>query len=984
MNETKFPASAALGVDAPRHEPAYVLAFDTANEVIAIGVGMLHEEARAIELVAHAEIEARRQSNTQLIPRIDALLAENGIARGDIACVCVGRGPGSFTGVRIAMATAKGIASALEVGLVGVSSLDAVAWGVWESGARGELAVVADAMRKEVYPVRYHVDDAGAHRLEADRVVKADLAAEELAECDAATPGASGALQLLGGSALANSSLGCSRRAELRAEHTAQSQSPSDSEDNGKGRLSDAGAPEAGRHTPCSNSPRCAAELRAEHAARPQELSCSGELVVASLPGQRLLFAGDALKKYRDLFAPCGEALPESTWTPTGAGLLLALQAAWHSGECDPFDAVRHNPAFALPVYTRLSDAEENERARAARAAREGSARAAHGSAGREGAATLGVPDANLRTGVQDAEAVAHPSLVHSLAGKAPAYEETSPAHHATLHEQSILVAPPDEQGISYKPLDLSHAGCVAALESRIMGSDAWSEALVADEIPRRDRTWWAAYASEGKPGEVGMLVGYAGGWVVDGDVQILKVGTSPAWRRRGIARELLAHVAADARNLGAQTVSLEVRAGNEGAQALYKALGLVPVGTRPRYYSDREDALIMQGDLAPLVDAAEPVEESSRLVAGMELQVDASHDVQATAVGAVGVSRPLILAIESSCDETAAAIVDGEGALASDVVASQIDFHARFGGVVPEIASRKHIEAICGVCDECLEVAAKNLGMESLRWRDLSAVAVTYAPGLVGALVVGVAFAKGTAWAADVPLIGVNHLEGHLYANRIGCPDFTPPAVASLVSGGNTMLVHMKGWGDYETLGTTIDDAVGEAFDKVAKALGLGYPGGPVISRYGAKGNPRAIAFPRAMMHSGDLRFSLSGLKTAVVTYINGEREAGRELNVPDICASFEAAVVDVQVAKAKRALEMTGARTLCVGGGVAANPVLRASYEKMCSKAGVRLVLPPLSACGDNAGMIALVALDRFKQGKFFPFDFDAKAHVNLDEPY
>ncbi|WP_418924386.1 tRNA (adenosine(37)-N6)-threonylcarbamoyltransferase complex transferase subunit TsaD [Ellagibacter isourolithinifaciens] len=929
MSETKSQTSAAPCPDAPRHEPAYVLAFDTANEVIAIGVGVLHEEARAIELVAHAEIEARRQSNTQLIPRIDALLAENGIARGKIACVCVGRGPGSFTGVRIAMATAKGIASALEVGLIGVSSLDAVAWGVWEFGARGELAVVADAMRKEVYPVRYLVDDAGAHRLEADRVVKADLAAEELVECDMATPGAS-----------------------------------------------DAGAPEAGRHTPCSNSPRCAAELRAEHTARPQELSRSDVTAAANLPAQRLFLAGDALKKYRDLFAPCGEALPENTWTPTGAGLLLALQAAWRSGECDPFDAARHNPAFALPVYTRLSDAEENERARAARAAREGAVR--------EGEAKPGVPDANLRTGVQDAEAVAHPSLVHSLAGKASAYEETSPAHHATLHEQSILVAPPDEQGVSYKPLDVSHVGCVAALESRIMGSDAWNESLVADEIPRRDRTWWAAYASEGKPGEVGTLVGYAGGWVVDGDVQILKVGTDPAWRRRGIARELLAHVAADARNLGAQTVSLEVRAGNEGAQALYQALGLTPVGTRPRYYSDREDALIMQGDLAALVGAAEPAEESSRLVAGMELQVDASHDVQATAVGAAGASRPLILAIESSCDETAAAIVDGEGALASDVVASQIDFHARFGGVVPEIASRKHIEAICGVCDECLEVAAKNLGMRSLRWRDLSAVAVTYAPGLVGALVVGVAFAKGAAWAADVPLIGVNHLEGHLYANRIGCPDFTPPAVVSLVSGGNTMLVHMKGWGDYETLGTTIDDAVGEAFDKVAKALGLGYPGGPVISRYGAKGDPCAIAFPRAMMHSGDLRFSLSGLKTAVVTYINGEREAGRELNVPDICASFEAAVVDVQVAKAKRALEMTGARTLCVGGGVAANPVLRASYEKMCSKAGVRLVLPPLSACGDNAGMIALVALNRFRQKKFFSFDFDAKAHVNLDEPY
>ena len=941
MSETKSQASAAPCPDTSHHGPAYVLAFDTANEVIAIGVGVLHEEARAIELVAHAEIEARRQSNTQLIPRIDALLAENGIARDDIACVCVGRGPGSFTGVRIAMATAKGIASALEVGLVGVSSLDAVAWGVWDVGARGEVAVVAAAMRKEVYPVRYLVDDAGAHRLEADRVVKADLAAEELVECDTTTPDASGS---------------CGTRFVKGVES-------GDDE-----LLSYADAPEAGGHAPRAVPQRSEDCLSTEYAPRP--------LRAAGSRGRRLLLAGDALKKYRDLFAPCGEALPKSTWTPTGAGLLLALQAAWRSGECDPFDAARHNPAFALPVYTRLSDAEEDERARAARAARDGAAR--------EGEAKPGVPDANLRTGVQDAEAVAHPSLVHSLAGKASAYEETSPAHHATLHEQSILVAPPDERGVSYKPLDVSHVGCVAALESRIMGSDAWNESLVADEIPRRDRTWWAAYASEGKPGEVGTLVGYAGGWVVDGDVQILKVGTDPAWRRRGIARELLAHVAADARNLGAQTVSLEVRAGNEGAQALYKALGLASVGTRPRYYSDREDALIMQGDLAALVGAAEPAEESSRLVAGMELQVDASHDVQATAVGAAGVSRPLILAIESSCDETAAAIVDGEGALASDVVASQIDFHARFGGVVPEIASRKHIEAICGVCDECLEVAAKNLGMRSLRWRDLSAVAVTYAPGLVGALVVGVAFAKGAAWAADVPLIGVNHLEGHLYANRIGCPDFAPPAVVSLVSGGNTMLVHMKGWGDYETLGTTIDDAVGEAFDKVAKALGLGYPGGPVISRYGAKGDPRAIAFPRAMMHSGDLRFSLSGLKTAVVTYINGEREAGRELNVPDICASFEAAVVDVQVAKAKRALEMTGARTLCVGGGVAANPVLRASYEKMCSKAGVRLVLPPLSACGDNAGMIALVALDRFKQEKFFPFDFDAKAHVNLDEPY
>lgn len=367
-----------------------------------------------------------------------------------------------------------------------------------------------------------------------------------------------------------------------------------------------------------------------------------------------------------------------------------------------------------------------------------------------------------------------------------------------------------------------------------------------------------------------------------------------------------------------------------------------------------------------------------------MTLRVDEAHDAQKAAQPAAQLERPLILAIESSCDETAAAIVDGKGNLLSDVVASQIDFHSRFGGVVPEIASRKHIEAICGVCDECLDVAAQRLGMERLTWSDLDGVGVTYAPGLVGALVVGVAFAKGAAWAADKPLVGVNHLEGHMYANKIGAPDFAPPAVVSLVSGGNTMLVHMRGWGDYRVLGATIDDAVGEAFDKVAKALGLGYPGGPVVSAQGAKGNPKAIEFPRAMMHSGDMRFSLSGLKTAVVTYINNERAAGRELNVPDICASFEAAVVDVQVKKAEMALRETGAPTFCLGGGVAANPVLRAAYGKLCKKMHVRLVMPPLSACGDNAGMIALVALDRFRQGKFYGLETDAQAHADLEQEY
>ncbi len=843
VSDQAFPVARAAEADALHGasqgaRARYVLAFDTANEVIAIGLGALHGESRTVEVVACAEASAHRASNTQLLPRIDALLAEQGVARGELACIVVGRGPGSFTGVRIAMATAKGVASALGVGLVGVSSLDAVAWNAQVAGVRGPLAVVADAMRKEVYPVRYQLTGEGVCRLGADRVVKAEAAAAELAACATETP--------------------------------------------------------------------------------------------------RLAVTGDALAKYADLFAPAGEPLPSELWAPTGRGLLQALQAAWRAGEADPFDAARHNPAFALPVYTRLSDAEENERIRLAKN-----------------------DPKNLAAGVQDV---------------APRRDQ-----RASMHDTAILNARPAADGIVYKPLDAAHAAAVSALEAQVMGSDAWNEHLVADELPRPDRVWWAAYDGE-------QLLGYAGGWVVDGQVQILKVGVDPSQRRRGIACELLARVAADARNLGAATCSLEVRAGNVGAQAFYEALGFHTLGTRPRYYSDGEDALIMEGPL-PL---------APHDVAGMQLQVDAARAEAAVRVGDLrgdvageeparpAVARPLILAIESSCDETAAAIVDGEGNLVADIVASQVDFHARFGGVVPEIASRKHIEAICGVCDECLDVAAAHLGLEHLTWSDLDAVAVTYAPGLMGALVVGVAFAKGAAWGAGKPLIGVNHLEGHLYANKIGAPDFEPPAVVSLVSGGNTMLVHMRGWGDYETLGATIDDAVGEAFDKVAKALGLGYPGGPVISQQAALGNPDAIAFPRAMMHSGDLRFSLSGLKTAVVTYINNERDAGREPNVPDIAASFQQAVVDVQVKKAEMALRQTGARTFCLGGGVAANPVLRDAYQALCKRLHVRLTLPPLSACGDNAGMIALVALDRYYAGKFCPLDADAQAHANLDEPY
>ena len=308
-----------------------------------------------------------------------------------------------------------------------------------------------------------------------------------------------------------------------------------------------------------------------------------------------------------------------------------------------------------------------------------------------------------------------------------------------------------------------------------------------------------------------------------------------------------------------------------------------------------------------------------------------------------------------------------------SSVVNTQIPEHQKYGGVVPEIASRKHTEAIVPTVMYTMEQAG--LGFD-----DLSAVACTIGPGLVGALVVGVAFAKGLCFATGLPFIGVNHLEGHLYANRYVDPTLEPPFVALLVSGGHTMLVHVRGWGDYEVLGSTLDDAVGEAFDKVAKALELGYPGGPVLSRYAKDGDAKAIAFPRAMMHSGDLRFSLSGLKTAVITYINEQNKAGMSIDIPDLAASFTAAVVDVLVAKSLDACKQTGSRVLCIGGGVAANPDLREALAASLGKRGIRVIMPELSDCADNASMIASVGLDLFEAGERTGLDSDPQAHMPL----
>lgn len=848
----------------------FVLAFDTANEMISVGLGRLDRKACSIELVASKETEAFRASNVKLLPEIDALLGEAGISRDDIACVVCGRGPGSFTGVRICMASAKGIAIGLGVALFGVSTADAQAWQQWDTGVRGSVVVLGDAMRKEVYPVRYVLSDSGIDRLNSDLVMKA-------------------------------------------------------------------------------------AEL-------PAWLD-SGSKV-------ETLITGDALKKYSGYCEGFGTLAQEYCY-PTGKGLLLAAQAAWQAGSLDPDNAALGDPCVVLPVYTRLSDAEEAERAKFAKQQQQVGARQQ-------------TQQAEAQQQVQQQNSSQPAGISKSAQVVSQAVPRESEGSEGSLEEKDLTTGVQGGAIIRYQPLEAVWVSAVEALEAKTMGSDAWHASQILGELPRGDRSWWAAYemndsSKRAVSPEDAKLIGYAGGWIVDGQVQVLKVATDPVYRRRGIAQELLAHIARDARDLGATEMTLEVRLSNTGAHAFYERLGLKCIGVRPRYYSDREDAVIYTGSL--------PLAEHD--VAGMELRLNdavKSADTNASAQSNqyLDVQGKLILAIETSCDETAAALIDEAGTIVADVVASQIDFHSRFGGVVPEIASRKHIEAIGGVAQECLEQARIRTGKADLAWRDLAAVSVTYAPGLVGALVVGLAFAKGLAWAADKPLIGVNHLEGHLYANKLACPDIEPPMVVSLVSGGHTMLVHVKDWGNYETMGTTLDDAVGEAFDKVAKAMGLGYPGGPLISKLAEKGNPKAIQFPRALMHSGDLQFSLSGLKTSVMTYLQKEKQAGREVNQSDVAASFQAAVIDVQVAKAKTALRETGAKEFCLGGGVAANPELRHAYEEMCDEMGVRLTMPPLSACTDNAAMIALVALDRYKAGKFFGLDCDVAAHASLDDAY
>ena len=306
-----------------------------------------------------------------------------------------------------------------------------------------------------------------------------------------------------------------------------------------------------------------------------------------------------------------------------------------------------------------------------------------------------------------------------------------------------------------------------------------------------------------------------------------------------------------------------------------------------------------------------------------------------------------LTLALESSCDETSCAILKGGRTILSNIISTQIPIHQKFGGVVPEIASRKHIVNVMPVIDEALRVAGVEL-------KDINQVAVTYGPGLVGALLVGVSAAKALAFALDVPLIGVNHLEGHIFANFLSTPDLEPPFMALVVSGGHTSLVHVKGYNSFSLMGQTRDDAAGEAFDKVARVMGLPYPGGPQIDRLAKEGNPLAIDFPQALQQKGNYEFSFSGLKSAVLNYLNSMKLKKQEVNKADVAASFQRAVIEVLTAKALEALNQTGLKKLVLAGGVAANSALEARLREAAKANNIEFFYPSTILCTDNAAMI------------------------------
>lgn len=332
-----------------------------------------------------------------------------------------------------------------------------------------------------------------------------------------------------------------------------------------------------------------------------------------------------------------------------------------------------------------------------------------------------------------------------------------------------------------------------------------------------------------------------------------------------------------------------------------------------------------------------------------------------------------LILSIESSCDETSAAIVKDGREVLSNIIASQIETHKKYGGVVPEVASRMHIEVINEVVSDALKEANINL-------EDVDAIGVTYGPGLVGALLVGLQYAKGLSYSLKKPLVGVNHIEGHICANYIEHKDLKPPFVSLVVSGGHTFIVHVKDYGEYDVIGQTRDDAAGEAYDKVARALGLGYPGGPKIDKLAKEGNENAIEFPKANFHDETLDFSFSGVKSAVLNYLNKCKMQNVEINKADVAASFQKAVIDVLSQNVLKTCKQKNVDKIAIAGGVASNSALREKLIKEASKEGIKVLFPSPILCTDNAAMIGSAAYFNYIKGSEAPLNINAKPNLKL----
>lgn len=336
-----------------------------------------------------------------------------------------------------------------------------------------------------------------------------------------------------------------------------------------------------------------------------------------------------------------------------------------------------------------------------------------------------------------------------------------------------------------------------------------------------------------------------------------------------------------------------------------------------------------------------------------------------------------ITIGIESSCDETSAAIVLNGREVLSNIISSQIDIHKKFGGVVPEVASRKHVEAISNVVKEAVDEA--EIGFDRI-----DVITATYGPGLVGALLVGLSHAKGLSLALGKPFVGVNHIEGHICANYLAHKELKPPFMCLVVSGGHTHLVYVKDYGEYEILGKTRDDAAGEAYDKVARAIGLGYPGGPQIDNLAKEGNKHAIDFPRVYLEQDSLDFSFSGLKSAVLNYLNKMSMQNLYVNKADVAASFQQAVVEVLVDKAMKATKFKNVNKLCLAGGVAANSALRAEFERRCKKEEIEFFYPPNVLCTDNAAMIASAGYYEFIQGRMSKLSINAVPSLKIGQRF